>query len=330
MLQTRLEDLKQGRNDPCDSLAEGLRPRSTPACVRVWHQAVGGLMNLRTRVGGAAKVAVVSVVCLIAFAVPAHAAAIIDFSSLGLAGVTINVDAFGNVVGSNIGIDLLTVSGAPQNNGTYDVAKGVLSFDTGAKTISIVGSRSWDSERLVVEGLHLQFRFRYSAHGLCWGVQCHGAGLEESGASERAGSSGQYTVSVFRLFNRFRLDAFEQPADIQGRQRRHREHPSSGAIDPRAPGNGIVWSGWRRAPAAARNELTASSIQGSIQQAVYTTGADRLLSFYLVMMLSRSSPGTTSPAAPPWSDSRRSARRSHSSAAWPFASSARNALCVGP
>jgi len=87
----------------------------------------------------------------------ANAAAIIDFSTgIGGAGGTISF-AGGNIVGTNILIDSVTITGAPSGNGTYDVdgtltcgdtvfsapstgGCGALNFDRNANTISIVGS----------------------------------------------------------------------------------------------------------------------------------------------------------------------------------------------
>jgi len=97
-------------------------------------------MSPWTRFTSATKATVVAALFVVAFAAPARAAAIIDFSSVGVSGGTITVDSAGNVFGADIGIDLLTVSGAPMSNGTYDVDRGVLSFDTKQKTISIYGS----------------------------------------------------------------------------------------------------------------------------------------------------------------------------------------------
>jgi hypothetical protein len=99
-------------------------------------------MTRWTRFATASKAAVVAALFVVAFSTPAHAAAIIDFSSgYTLAGGTMTVDAWGNVIGSNIGIDLLEVSGTGRD-GTYDVSGGVLSFDTANHKISIVGSVS--------------------------------------------------------------------------------------------------------------------------------------------------------------------------------------------
>jgi len=108
-------------------------------------------MTLGTRFASATKAFVVAALFVVAFAAPARAAAIIDFSTgYALAsGGTLTVDKYGNVVGSGIAIDLLEVSGAPTNNGTYDVdgaislggdTAAVLSFDTANNWITIVGS----------------------------------------------------------------------------------------------------------------------------------------------------------------------------------------------
>lgn len=80
----------------------------------------------------------------------AQAAAIIDFGTgSGGAGGLITIGA--NITGTNIFIDSLIVSGANQNNGTFDVEGtgvcadlvggcGLLNFDRNANTISIVGA----------------------------------------------------------------------------------------------------------------------------------------------------------------------------------------------
>jgi hypothetical protein len=106
-------------------------------------------MICRNRVITATKAAVVAAALVVTFSAPAHAAAIIDFSTgLTLAGGTLTVDATGNVVGSGIGIDLLTVSGTT-HDGIYDVSgsanwgsAAVLSFNTAQNWIKIVGGVS--------------------------------------------------------------------------------------------------------------------------------------------------------------------------------------------
>ena len=80
----------------------------------------------------------------------AHATAVIDFGTgSGGSGGTVTIGT--NIVGSNIFIDSLIVTGAPTGNGTYDVEGtgvcadanggcGLLNFDRNANTISIVGA----------------------------------------------------------------------------------------------------------------------------------------------------------------------------------------------
>jgi PEP-CTERM motif len=76
----------------------------------------------------------------------AQAAPVLDFGT-GLAGPGGTVStAGGNIVGTNILIDSLFVTGAPMNNGVYDVdgtgagcACALLNFNKNANTISIVG-----------------------------------------------------------------------------------------------------------------------------------------------------------------------------------------------
>ena len=79
----------------------------------------------------------------------AHATAVIDFGTgSGGSGGTVTIGT--NIVGSNIFIDSLIVTGAPTGNGTFDVEGtgvcadvvggcGLLNFDRDANTISIVG-----------------------------------------------------------------------------------------------------------------------------------------------------------------------------------------------
>jgi len=90
----------------------------------------------------ATKAIVVAALFVVAFSTPARAAAIIDFSTgYSLAGGTLTVDAYGNVVGSGIGIDVLEVSGTPKQQGTHD-ADAILSFNTAQNWIRIDGTVS--------------------------------------------------------------------------------------------------------------------------------------------------------------------------------------------
>ena len=73
-----------------------------------------------------------------AFSSNASAATVIDFGT-GLAGPGGSLSYDGvDVVGADILIGALSVSGAPAGNGEY-TADAVLNFDTAANTISIVG-----------------------------------------------------------------------------------------------------------------------------------------------------------------------------------------------
>jgi hypothetical protein len=95
--------------------------------------------------------ALLGVAAIVAFTPgSANATAVIDFGTgSGGSGGTIALGA--DIVGSNIFIDSLIVTGAPTGNGTYDVEGagvcadvnggcGLLNFDRNANTISIVGS----------------------------------------------------------------------------------------------------------------------------------------------------------------------------------------------
>src|SRR5262247_3856228 len=80
----------------------------------------------------------------------ANAATVIDFGTgFGGAGGTVNIGA--NITGSGIFIDTVTITGAPVNNGVFDVEGagvcgdavggcGVLTFNRDSNTISLVGS----------------------------------------------------------------------------------------------------------------------------------------------------------------------------------------------
>jgi hypothetical protein len=81
----------------------------------------------------------------------ANAATIVDFGT-GFAGAGGTVSIGANVTGSGILIDTVTISGAPVNNGVYDVngtaaclsgfsgVCGILSFDKNLNTITLLGS----------------------------------------------------------------------------------------------------------------------------------------------------------------------------------------------
>ena len=88
---------------------------------------------------------------LLGLASPARATAILTFSTgTAPAGGTVTITG-ANAVGANIPINLLSVTGAPANNGAYDLSgpavapvldlngSASLSFDTAAGTISIFG-----------------------------------------------------------------------------------------------------------------------------------------------------------------------------------------------
>ena len=83
-------------------------------------------------------------------AASANAVVVIDFGTgFGGAGGTVNIGA--NITGSGIFIDTVTITGAPVNNGVFDVEGagvcgdavggcGLLSFDKNLNTITLVGS----------------------------------------------------------------------------------------------------------------------------------------------------------------------------------------------
>ena len=97
------------------------------------------------------KALLVGIAAIALFAGSANAATVIDFGtgSAG-AGGTINIGV--DVTGSGIFIDTVTITGAPMNNGVYDVdgpgvcpatfdgSCGVLSFDRNLNTITLLGS----------------------------------------------------------------------------------------------------------------------------------------------------------------------------------------------
>jgi hypothetical protein len=85
-----------------------------------------------------------TVLCLIMIQSQASATPTIDFSLANLAGGTYSTDGT-NAVGTNIPINGLLVQFAPSNNGPYIPAGSCLgfaclNFDTGANTVTIVGS----------------------------------------------------------------------------------------------------------------------------------------------------------------------------------------------
>src|SRR5262249_1705281 len=99
---------------------------------------------------GLVKVLYVAVVAVALSAGSVNAATVIDFGTgFGGLGGTVNIGA--NITGSGIFIDTVTVTGAPVNNGVFDVEGagvcgdavggcGLLSFDKNLNTITIVGS----------------------------------------------------------------------------------------------------------------------------------------------------------------------------------------------
>jgi hypothetical protein len=96
------------------------------------------------------RVLALSVAALVLMVAPSASAAIIDFSTgFGGPGGTVVIGA--NITGSGIFIDTVSISGAPVNNGVFDVEGagvcgdvtggcGILNFDRNANTISLVGS----------------------------------------------------------------------------------------------------------------------------------------------------------------------------------------------
>ena len=90
-----------------------------------------------------------AVIAAVLMAVPAQAATVIDFNN-GMAGEggTITWDGT-NLIGSNIPIGAVAISGAPSNNGVFEVSGtssgqggnnfGTLSFDTANNFITITG-----------------------------------------------------------------------------------------------------------------------------------------------------------------------------------------------
>jgi PEP-CTERM motif len=102
----------------------------------------------------ALKVSAAAVFAVAMMAAPASAVAIIDFNTggAGLGGSIVLSSATGpNATGTNIPINGLTVSGAPMNNGSFNVSgaansvtpdadkAAALSFSTSGNTISIIG-----------------------------------------------------------------------------------------------------------------------------------------------------------------------------------------------
>jgi PEP-CTERM motif len=98
------------------------------------------------------KALLVGIAAIALSAGSATAATIIDFGT-GSAGPggTININGLNNVTGSGIFIDTVTITGAPMNNGVYDVngplvcpggsgSCGMLSFDTALSVITVSGS----------------------------------------------------------------------------------------------------------------------------------------------------------------------------------------------
>lgn len=101
------------------------------------------MRHLRTVVFSVAALVLMS-------AASANAVVVIDFGTgFGGAGGTVNIGA--DVTGSGIFIDTVTITGAPVNNGVFDVEGagicgdavggcGLLSFDKNLNTITLVGS----------------------------------------------------------------------------------------------------------------------------------------------------------------------------------------------
>ena len=97
------------------------------------------------------KVVIASAAMLMLSVATAKASMVIDFGTgFGGAGGTINI-VTGNVTGSGIFIDTVTIVGAPVNNGVFDVEGagvcgdavggcGLLNFDKTLNTITIMGS----------------------------------------------------------------------------------------------------------------------------------------------------------------------------------------------
>jgi hypothetical protein len=100
---------------------------------------------------GFLKVLLIGAAALALSASTANAAVIIDFGTGNAgAGGTVNIGAT-NVTGTGILIDTVTIVGAPQGNGVFNVdgtatcagtngTCGVLSFDRNANTITLIGS----------------------------------------------------------------------------------------------------------------------------------------------------------------------------------------------
>ena len=86
------------------------------------------------------KSVVAAVIAALAMAVPASASPItIEFESADDNGGYITVISPTTASGSNLGISKMIVSGDGGFDGTYAVAGGALSFDTGANTVQIAG-----------------------------------------------------------------------------------------------------------------------------------------------------------------------------------------------
>jgi hypothetical protein len=102
----------------------------------------------------AGLLSVVLAMALLFSLTPAQAFPIIDFETGGAGnGGTLALISGGNVIGSNIPINLVTISGALANNGVYNVdgayaipvangggTAGILSFNTATNTLTLVGS----------------------------------------------------------------------------------------------------------------------------------------------------------------------------------------------
>lgn len=108
--------------------------------------------NIRKRRGFVTQlVTVTSLLALLVFAAPGYSVPILDFST-GTAGLggTLSISG-GNAVGTALPLNTLIVTGAPLNNGVYDLSgtatssnqdanlAAVLNFDTSTGAISVVG-----------------------------------------------------------------------------------------------------------------------------------------------------------------------------------------------
>ena len=111
-----------------------------------------------------------AIAAAVLMAVPAYAAPVIDFNT-GTAGVGGQISWDGtNLVGSNIPIGSVTITGAPTGNGTYAITGGTISSNSGAAGTLAFNTSSGDNF-VSIMGCIAQLGIGISANGACTPVE---------------------------------------------------------------------------------------------------------------------------------------------------------------